>query len=263
MLSGTVSGELKQWHTVTIDFEGPYVQETASTFRDYRLNVTFTNQDTGETMLVPGYFAADGDAENTSATEGDVWRVKFTPPATGNWTYEASFRTGDDVAVSLDADAGTGTSFDGASGTFDIDETDKTGSDLRAHGTLQVDGDFYLSYAGSGETYIKSGIGGPESFLAYEGFDNTQSVIIDSFTGRGIEPRDIIKTYEPHIQDFNEGDPTWGDGEGQGIIGAINYLGEVGINGIYLVLNSIGADSLNIHPWSIEEEAVEIPRSSN
>lgn len=57
-----VSGELRQWHNITLDFAGPSVTETASTFRDHRLDVTFVNTTTGTVMGVPGYFAADGDA---------------------------------------------------------------------------------------------------------------------------------------------------------------------------------------------------------
>ncbi|MEO1314787.1 MAG: DUF5060 domain-containing protein, partial [Pseudomonadota bacterium] len=61
-----ISGELKTWHKVTIDFEAPQsFKEEPETFRDYRLDVTFTNADTGQTITVPGYFAADGDAANS------------------------------------------------------------------------------------------------------------------------------------------------------------------------------------------------------
>ncbi len=247
MVAGTVSGELKQWHKITVDFEGPSVTEEASTFLDHRLDVTFTNAATGETIKVPGFFAADGDAANTSATSGNVWRVHFTPPDTGEWSYVASFRTGDFVAVSLDPNAGTAASFDGASGSISVIESDKTGDDLRAHGTLVNDGDFYLSYAGSGKTFIKSGVGGPENFLAFDGFDNTVNTTIDQAA-----PPDFatLKSYEPHLQDFNAGDPTWKNGEGQGIIGAVNYLSEKGMNSFYLMINSAGGDSRNVHPWS-------------
>ena len=40
-----VSGELKKWHTVTIDFDGPTHSETdvgPNPFLDYRLQVAFT-----------------------------------------------------------------------------------------------------------------------------------------------------------------------------------------------------------------------------
>ena len=118
----SVSGELKTWHKVSIDFMAPKnFKETASTFRDYRLDVTFTNQSTGQVITVPGFFAADGDAANTSATEGNIWRVNFNPPSVGDWTYEASFRTGKDIAASTNPNAGAAVNFiDGEGGVLNI-----------------------------------------------------------------------------------------------------------------------------------------------
>ncbi|MEZ5397229.1 MAG: hypothetical protein R2724_31240 [Bryobacterales bacterium] len=34
----------------------------------------------------------------------------------------------------------------------------------------------------------------------------------------------VIHHYEPHVQDWKPGDPTWQGGKGKGIIGALNYL---------------------------------------
>src|SRR5687767_13440301 len=91
----TVSGELKQWHKVTLTFEsGIALSETSvpNPFTDYRLNVTFKKGT--KTYLVPGYFAGDGNAANSSAASGTKWRVHFSPDETGVWTYTVSFRTG-------------------------------------------------------------------------------------------------------------------------------------------------------------------------
>ena len=63
-------------------------------FTDYRLNVTFPHAATGKPYVVPGYYAADGNAANTSAAAGNKWRVHFAPSEEGQWTYVASFRTG-------------------------------------------------------------------------------------------------------------------------------------------------------------------------
>ncbi|MEM9165118.1 MAG: DUF5060 domain-containing protein, partial [Cyanobacteria bacterium P01_F01_bin.4] len=57
--SGTtsVSGELKTWHKISLNFKASEkFEEAASTFRDYRLDVTFTNKATGEKITVPGFF---------------------------------------------------------------------------------------------------------------------------------------------------------------------------------------------------------------
>ena len=98
--------------------------------------MTFTQDD--KTYVVPGYYCADGDAANTSATAGNKWRVNFAPPTVGTWSYSASFRTGSGVAVDSSATAGTATSFDGDTGSFVVAATDKTGDDLRGKGLLQL-----------------------------------------------------------------------------------------------------------------------------
>ena len=133
-----ITGELKKWHTVTLTFDGPATSETATPnpFRDYRLNVTFTKG--SKTFVVPGYYATDGNAGETSATSGAKWRVHFVPDETGTWNYSVSFVTGTDIAVSTGA--GKPTSFNGASGSFTIAATDKSGDDFRARGRLLYGG---------------------------------------------------------------------------------------------------------------------------
>ncbi|NBC67253.1 MAG: DUF5060 domain-containing protein, partial [Bacteroidetes bacterium] len=56
-----------QYQPITIDFEIESTNEMASEnpFTDYRLNVTFSHN--GKHYDVPGFYAADGDAANTSA----------------------------------------------------------------------------------------------------------------------------------------------------------------------------------------------------
>src|SRR5262245_66054674 len=74
--AASVSGELKQWHKVTLTFDGPAAKETDDTpnpFLDYRMTVTFVHESGAPTYLVPGYFAADGNAANSSATSGSKW----------------------------------------------------------------------------------------------------------------------------------------------------------------------------------------------
>ena len=229
-----ITGELKQWHRVTLDFEGPDASENRSTFYDTRMDVTFTSAKTGEKITVPGYFAADGDAADSGATSGNIWRVNFNPPDTGEWSYEVSFRTGKNVATSLNPNDGTASGFDGSSGTFSIAASNKSGDDLRSKGMLEYDGDQYLSFAGDGSTFLKSGVGSPENFLGYSGFDNTP----DSHD------------YAPHLSDFNAGDPTWDGGQGKGIIGAVNYLAEQNVNSMYMMLMNVGGDGRDVWPWA-------------
>jgi len=233
-----ITGELKKWHPVTLTLDGPFSTETAdpNPFLDYRLNVTFTNG--GSTYIVPGFFAADGDAANTSSTEGTKWRARFTPDQTGTWTYTLSFREGDGVAVSDDANAGTPNSFDGLTGSFTVDDTDKTGIDFRARGILRQVGEHYLQFD-SGEWFITTGTGSPENFFGYDDFDNT-------FPFENWPP---IKTYPSHVADWNTGDPTWGADKGKGIIGAVNYLSSAGVNSMYIILMNTMGDGKDTNPW--------------
>ncbi|MCW5515552.1 DUF5060 domain-containing protein [Muriicola sp. Z0-33] len=231
----TVSGELRKWHTITILFNGPDANENSGTnpFLDYRLNVNFTGPN-GETFVVPGYFAADGNAANTGATSGNKWAVKFTPNQTGQWNYTASFRSGSNVATSLDVNAGTATSFNGASGNFNISTSNKTNPDNRAKGRLNYVGERYLKFEETGKYFLKAGADSPENLLGYGEFDNTVN----------------SKTWSPHLQDWNNGDPTWQNGKGKGLIGAINYLSEKGMNAFsFLTMNVIG-DGKDVWPWA-------------
>ncbi|QPH54877.1 Ig-like domain-containing protein [Pontivivens ytuae] len=237
----TISGEQKTWHKVTLDFEVPETfREEASTFRDHRLDVTFTNAATGTTITVPGYFAADGDAANTGATEGNIWRVNFNPPEAGDWTYEVSFREGNDIAATPYEDAPNAgqpvTYLDGETGTVAVTETDKTGEDFRAKGMLlQDEGTHYLQHQGDGDYFVRGGPGVPENFLASQDIDNTP-------TGR--------HDYASHLDDFNAGDPTWDGGKGQGLLGTINYLEEQGQNTIYVMTLTAAGDGQDIWPWA-------------
>ena len=92
----TVDGQLLQWHKVTLTIDGPEASEdgTPNPFLDYRMQVKFVHPQTGATFNVPGYFAADGDAANTSASSGNKWRAHLSPDHTGTWNYQVSFRAG-------------------------------------------------------------------------------------------------------------------------------------------------------------------------
>ena len=247
--SPAVSGELRQWHGVTVTFNGPTTSEDAdpNPFRDYRLNVAFRHE-SGAVRTVPGYYAADGHAARTSAAEGDKWRVHFAPDLPGKWTYTASFRRGVDVAMSLDAKAGAAAGFDGQSGTIAIDDSDKSGSDFRAKGLLRYIGEHHWQFAGSKEFFLKGGADSPENFLAYADFDGT----FDTGSLSGVqEGVDFIHRYEPHAADWKTGDPVWQGGKGKGIIGALNYLAGKGMNSVYfLTYNLDGGDGMDTWMWT-------------
>jgi hypothetical protein len=244
-----ISGELKQWHDVVLTFDGPSTSESAdpNPFFAYRLNVTFTNGNTK--YVVPGYFAADGNAAETSAKSGYKWRVHFVPDVTGKWNYVASFRTGPEVAASLDPNAGKPVAPDGTKGTFNVAASDKTGRDHRLHGTLAYANQHYARYRGSGKYFIQTGTQSPENFFAYAEFDDT----VDH-GGANNRLKDGLHRYEPHIKDWKAGDPLWKGTRGKGIIGALNYLAGKGMNTFYTVTMNVDGDGREIYPWTSYEE---------
>jgi len=150
-----VSGEMRKWHKITVAFTGPFVSETDSNnpFLNYRMDVTFTHADTGKQYVVPGYFAADGDAANTSASSGDQWICHFSPDEEGAWEYSANFVEGVDIAV---ATSGRNTVyFDDQGGSFVIAPTNKSGRDHRGKGMLQYVGQSHLKFAETGLYFLK------------------------------------------------------------------------------------------------------------
>ncbi len=138
-----ISGALRQWHKVTLDLEGPFARESDTApnpFTDYRMTVTFAHESGQLVYEVPGYFAADGDAADTSADAGTCWRAHLSPDRPGRWDYRISFVQGHHVAVDDAAPSQPVNACDGASGSFRILATDKTGRDFRARGRLQYVG---------------------------------------------------------------------------------------------------------------------------
>ena len=61
-------------------------------FTDYALSVTFTHESGAPRYVVPGYFAADGNAANTGAESGSKWRAHLSPDKPGQWNYAVSMR---------------------------------------------------------------------------------------------------------------------------------------------------------------------------
>ena len=243
----TISGELQQWHKVTLDLSGPFVHETDTTpnpFTDYRFTVTFKHESGTPFYVVPGYFAADGRAAESGADTGTVWRAHLSPDKTGRWHYSVAFVRGPGIAVS-DEEGEPVAPFDSAAGSFDIAPSDKTGRDFRAKGRLQYVGAHHLRFAGTGEYFLKAGPDAPETFLGTADFDNTIA---------GKSNKVPLKTWAPHTHDWRQGDPTWRDGRGKGIIGALNYLAAKGLNSFSFLPYNAGGDGDNVWPFVARDD---------
>lgn len=251
-----ISGELKQWHKVTLTLDGPYAREAdtdPNPFTDHRMTVTFRHESGSPTYLAPGYFAADGNAANSSAEAGNKWRAHLSPDKPGGWTYRVSMAAGENVAIRADMDGKPLVKYHGKTGQFRVRPTDKAGRDFRYKGRLRYIGEHYLHFAGSGEYYLKGGADSPENFLAYDEIDGTYDA--DAGSGSYSHIGGFIHKYEPHLRDWRLGDPTWKDDKGKGIIGALNYLAGKGMNSVYfLTYNLDGGDGRDTWMWSTVDE---------
>ena len=237
-----ITGELKEWHKVTLTLDGPYAHEMdnePNPFTDCNLTVTFTHESGSPCYHVPGYFAGDGNAGNSSAEAGTKWRAHLSPDKAGSWTYAVSFTRG--KLAALDNNGTAMNPFDGLNGGFSIAKTDKTGRDFRAQGRLQYVGKHLLQFAGSKEYFLKAGPDAPETLLAYTDFDNTLA---------GKPDKSPLKTWEPHKGDWKPGDPMWRDGKGKGLIGALNYLAGKGVNAFSFLTYNAAGDGDNVWPFA-------------
>jgi len=239
-----------RWQPVTLTFDGPEASEdgTPNPFRDYRMSVRFTHEASGHQATAAGFFAADGDAAQSSAKSGNQWRVRFTPPEPGHWHWSASFRTGSNVALSTAASPGAPTAFDGESGEFDVAAAPQGAPGFSGKGFLRHAGGHYLQFQ-NGDYFLKGGADSPENFLGYFEFDDT----FDTATHEGIatDAKTFLHKYEPHARDWKPGDPTWKDGKGKNIIGALNYLASKGMNSVYfLTYNIDGGDGKETWVWN-------------
>ena len=246
-----ISGELRQWHKVTLTLNGPFAHELdnqPNPFTDHAFNVRFTHSSGSPDYVVPGYFAADGNAENTSANSGSHWRAHLSPDKTGKWTYSISFHTGAGAAIG-DTQGKPLQPFDGITGSFKIKRSNKKGRDLRAKGRLEYVGGHYLQFAGSKEYFLKAGPDAPETLLAYQDFDGTQPGRKRAARSGEAAPTQSLKTWQPHVQDWKAGDPTWKDGKGKGLIGALNYIASKGVNSFSFLPYNSGGDGDNVWPF--------------
>ena len=252
----TVTGELAVWQPLVLRFAGPAAGAAGNApnpFLDYRLTVRFVAP-SGRAYNVPGAF--DGDGRGGGA--GDQWAARFAADEPGRWRWCASFRAGPGVAVDLDPTTGAPLAFDGAAGAFHIADSASEDADsatpdasLAARRSSLLPADFFtlgrLEYVGGhylkfrdGPYWIKTGTNSPENLLAYAGFEDAAN-----------PPAGFRHAYAAHVADWRPGDPTLPGAadEGKGIIGALNYLAEAGVNSVYFLPMNLGGDGHDTWPF--------------
>lgn len=239
-----ITGAQRVGQPTTIQFDGPVLEEATAPgngnpFLDWRVLCTITQPDATQ-VVVRGYFAADGDAANSHATEGDRWNVMFTPSQVGVHTFSVTLHQGVDVGVSSDPAEGTPFthphSFHGQTGTFTVDELDPQAPGFLGRGIARYDGKHFLRFT-DGSYFLKGGTNSPEDLLAFRGFDDTTNK----------------HHFSPHADDWVAGDPDWTDDEGdagRNLIGALNYLSGKGMNSVYFLTMNVHGDGDNVWPWT-------------
>lgn len=217
---------------VTLDFRGPETSETATPnpFSDMELKVIFTRK--GVNFLIRGYFAADGNAAETSATSGNVWRAHFTPPTAGEWAWTASLN--------------------GPNGPLELDKTSGSIKVSKAAPVLRTDGQYFRW--SDGKHWLKGGTNSPENLLGYVDFDGTYRTDTQTRSGESNATDTVLHTFTPHMTDWRASDPVWQDGKGKGLIGAINYLSDQGMNAAYFLTFNIGGDGKDVWPFVNHED---------
>lgn len=227
-----------QWHKLELSFTGPLLAESSikNPFTDYQLDVLFIGP-SGQQYSVPGFYAADGNASETGATEGSQWQVRFSPDEVGQWQYLVTFNMAENIVTSEKQGKSAGY-FDNEKGVFTVTPSSKQadGKDFRGKGKLEYVNQPFLQFKGNKEYFLKAGANSPEVFLGFKDFDNTPS------------PRD----YVTHVKDWQTGDPVWHSNKGKGLIGMINYLASLDNNVFYFLTMNIEGDGKQVFPWITE-----------
>ena len=147
-------GSFPQWSKVEVDMTGPASVGMSESPNPFLIDVDVTFTGPGGTFVVPGYYDGDG----AGGMDGNVWRARFSPNATGSWSYTSS-----------SAEA----TLNGESGTFTV--TAPTGCSAYVPGGLpdfscagrlvHNTGQHYLQFS-DGTYWLKGGEDEPESWLA-------------------------------------------------------------------------------------------------
>jgi len=104
----------------TFCFTGPLLNEQSATnpFLDVRLLLALDGPE-GE-RLIPGFYAADGNAAETSAQSGDQWCVHARGFAAGTYSGEVFFEKGEELALRQINTRGDALPGNGEKVTFDV-----------------------------------------------------------------------------------------------------------------------------------------------
>ena len=231
-----------RWSPLELTFQGPEIDEASTDpnpFLDHRLQVVF-QAPSGATFDVPGFYDGDGSGSGS----GPMWKVRFTPDEAGEWSWTASFRSGENVAVQPEPEAGVPAAFDGEAGRMTVGPVPDDAEGFHRRGRLGYAGGPYLRFQDGGY-FLKTGTNSPENLLGFEGFDAVED--------QGGLSTGIVHAYGPHLDDWQPGDPELGASSSpdglRGLVGALNYLSDVGVNAVYFLPMNLGGDGQETAPF--------------
>ncbi len=238
-----ITGSLTQWQPVTLTLDGPYAHEQdrlPNPFTDYKLTAYFRHESGSPHYTIPGYFAADGDAAETSAESGTKWRAHLSPNKPGKWTYSLVLEQEPDIAM-RDPKLIKASPLITRRGSFTINSVNREATGFYTRGRLRYIGQRYLQFAGSKDAFFKAGADAPETLLAFKDFDGTVA---------NNPKKGPLKSYDAHVKDWRPSSPTWQGGKGKGLIGATDYLANKGVNAISFLTYNAGGDGDNVWPFT-------------
>lgn len=78
-------GNVKRFHVLEVQFQGPDIKPADTPARDVSLRVTFRHERGQPSLVVPGFWDGDGKG----GRRGNVFKVRFCPETVGRWTIAA------------------------------------------------------------------------------------------------------------------------------------------------------------------------------
>ena len=232
-----VTGELKQWHKVTLTLDGPFAHERDRPESVHRLRVHGdVHPRVGRAALpVPG-ISPPMATRPTLRRSGNAWRAHLAPDKPGRWDY-SSLREGRRAPTRAVGGDPAVAPFDGRTGRSTSRRPTRP-ADFRGQGRLDYVGRHHLRFAGTGEYFLKAGPmrRRPSSPTRLRRHRRPEA-------GRAAAPLGAAPA------DWKPGDPTWQGGKGKGLIGALNYLAGKGLNAFSFLTYNRGGDGDNVWPF--------------
>lgn len=262
---------------------GPWGSSDPNPFLHVRLDVYLSHPQLVEPLRIPGYFAGNG----FGVPDGTIWRAHFTPRLRGTWTVFAVLGGGQNLNAAPPEVTGDPLVLRPYAPLVEVGVAPTSGPSegFESAGFVGWDGEanHYAFGALPGRRFVQCGVGSPENFLGYAGFEDAadgrsafgelcccrQSCFSDCQRTVCQSSSDgapgFLHRYEAHVGDWRPGDPDWSanglPAQGRGIIGALNYLGrECGVNSIYVMLMNLGGDGKDTHPFLLNAGDGDCPR---